>query len=495
MSADVELNQITIPDTATIRDALECINRGALGIVFVVDKNQVLVGLATDGDVRRGFLRGATIQDSITEVMNTDFVWDKAGAQPADILAKTSERIRHVPLLDEYGRLVDYMSFGQFYRLPVAEPLLSGNELRYVSECVLTNWISSAGSFVTRFEQMFAEFCEVKHAITVSNGTVALHLALVVLGIGAGDEVIVPSLTFAATANAVLYTGAKPVFADSHPNTWTINPSSIAELITPRTRAIIPVHLYGHPADMDPIMELARRHNLWVIEDAAEAHGARYKGRRVGSIGDIGCFSFYGNKIITTGEGGMLTLNNPSWNEKARILRDHGMDKNKRYWHPVIGYNYRLTNIQAAIGVAQMEQIETILQKKQEIADLYTSQLKEVPGIVIPPSADWANPVCWLYSVLVEEDDTKLSRDEVITLLNKKGVDARPFFFPLTKMPPYEHLSGNAKPCPVAENLSASGLSLPSSAKLTNQDVVNVSHRLKEVLSASIENSSSEERE
>jgi perosamine synthetase len=482
MSANIEVHQITILNTATIQDALKVLDKTGLGIVFVVDRTQALVGVATDGDIRRGFLQGATTQAPITQVMNPNFVWAKAGAQPADILTKMSEAIRHVPLLDEDGRLVDYVSFSQFYRLPVAEPLLSGNELRYVTECVLTNWISSAGSFVTRFEQMFAEFCGVNHAVAVSNGTVALHLALVVLGIGPGDEVIVPSLTFAATANAVFYTGAKPVFADSHPDTWTIDADSIVERITPRTRAIIPVHLYGHPADMEPIMELARRHNLWVVEDAAEAHGARYKGQYVGSIGDIGCFSFYGNKIITTGEGGMLTMNNPSWDEKARMLRDHGMSKNKRYWHPVVGYNYRLTNIQAAIGVAQMEQVETILRRKQQIADLYTSQLTEVPGLTVLPSADWAEPVCWLYSVLVEEGKAKVSRDEVIALMEQQGVDTRPFFFPLTKMPPYERISKNAQPCPVAERLSASGLSLPSSTKLTNQDIMTVSHRLRDIL-------------
>ena len=481
MSTDIDVRQITILETAKIRDALQVLNRTGLGIVFVVNSTQALVGVATGGDIRQGLLRGATVQSPITEVMNRDFVSATAGMQSADILATMSEKISHVPLLDEEGRLVDYASFVHIHRLPVAEPLLGGNELRYVTECILTNWVSSAGSFVTQFEEIFAAFCGVEHAVAVSSGTAALHLALVVLGIGPGDEVIVPSLTFAATANAVLYTGAKPVFADSHPNTWTIDPDSIAELITPCTRAIMPVHLYGHPADMDAIMELAHRHNLRVIEDAAEAHGARYKGRPVGSIGDIGCFSFYGNKIVTTGEGGMLTTNNRAWDQKARVLREHGMSKNKRYWHPVVGYNYRLTNIQAAIGVAQMERVEAILRRKQEIADLYTSQLEGVPGLVLPPSADWAEPVCWLYSVLVEESDIGVSRDEVRTLLKERGVDTRPFFFPLTSMPPYKRVSKNAQPCPVAERLSRSGLNLPSSANLTNRDVLHVSRGLVDI--------------
>ena len=245
--------------------------------------------------------------------------------------------------------------------IPIAEPLLEEEELNNVMEAVKSGWISSKGKFIPEFEENFARYCGVKHSVATSNGTVALHLALATLGIKEGDEVIVPTLTFIATANAVRYTGAKPVFVDSNPDYWCIDPEKIEGAITPKTRAIIPVHLYGHPCDMEAIMAVAKKHDLYVIEDAAEAHGAEHKGRKVGSFGDIACFSFYGNKIITTGEGGMCLTDDEILAERMRILRDHGMNPGKRYWHDIVGFNYRMTNMQAAIGVAQLEKIDRVI--------------------------------------------------------------------------------------------------------------------------------------
>jgi perosamine synthetase len=292
-------------------------------------------------------------------------------------------------------------------------------------------------------------------------------LALLALDIGPGDEVIVPTLTFIATANAVTYTGACPVFVDSEPDTWNIDPNLIEEAITSRTKAIIPVHLYGHPANMDPILEIAARYGLAVIEDAAEAHGARYKGRRVGGIGDIGAFSFYGNKIITTGEGGMVVTNRADLAEKVRMLRDHGMSPERRYWHPVLGYNYRMTNLQAALGVAQMEKIDIILSTKQRIAQAYKERLREVPGITLPPEASWAQNVYWLYSILVDAEIFGHTRDDLRTRLSEQGIETRPLFPPVHTQPIY-----NRGQClPVAERLAATGLSLPSAASLKFEDV------------------------
>ena len=244
---------------------------------------------------------------------------------------------------------------------PISNIDLNGNELLYVTEAIKSTWISSSGKFITQFESMFAEFCSTNHAVATSNGTTALHLAIESLNIGSGDEVIVPSLTFAATANAILHSGATPVFVDSLNYHWNIDPEKISGAITPKTKAILAVHLYGHPCDMTQIMKIAKKYNLFVIEDCAEATGATINGEKVGSIGDIGCFSFFGNKIITTGEGGMCITNNADLNERMRLLRDHGMDKSKKYWHTEIGYNYRMTNLNAAIGVAQMEQIDLFL--------------------------------------------------------------------------------------------------------------------------------------
>ena len=350
--------------------------------------------------------------------------------------------------------------------IPVAEPDLSGNELEYVTECVRTEWVSSLGKYVGAFEQAVAERCARRHAISVCNGTAALHLALAVLGIGPGDEVIVPSLTFVATANAVCYTGATPVFADAEPDYWQLDADGLEALITPRTRAIIPVDLYGHPVDMDAIDAVARRHDLWIIEDAAEAHGAEYKGRPCGGLGHMSCFSFYGNKVITTGEGGMILTDDDGWAERARFLRDHAMSPTERYYHPEIGFNYRLTNIQAALGLAQVERLEHLVAIKRRNAAQYVRRLADVPGITVAPEAEWAKNVYWMFSILVGPD-YPLSRDELMAALRQRGIDTRPFFRAIHTMP--------CHPCedclPVAEDLAARGINLPSSTKLTEAQI------------------------
>ncbi|MBU4224664.1 MAG: DegT/DnrJ/EryC1/StrS family aminotransferase [Chloroflexi bacterium] len=350
--------------------------------------------------------------------------------------------------------------------IPISEPLLSGNELAYVNDCVRSGWVSSLGKYIPEFEQGFADFCGVRHGIAVSNGTAALHLALVALGIGPGDEVIIPTLTFIATANAVRYIGATPVFADSEAETWNLDPQDVARRITPHTRAIIPVHVYGHPANMAPILDLAKQHNLHVIEDAAEAHGARYQGKRVGSLGEINAFSFYGNKIITTGEGGLLTTDEDALAEKVRFLRDHAMSPEKRYWHTEVGFNYRMTNLQAALGVAQMERIEEFIARKRWIAESYNQGLREVAAIRLPPEAPWATSVYWMYSILLNKD-FPLSRDEVMARLRQQNIDSRPFFYPIHVQPPYQADIS----LPVAEDLSRRGINLPSAVTLSEENI------------------------
>ncbi|MEM1515795.1 MAG: DegT/DnrJ/EryC1/StrS family aminotransferase, partial [Candidatus Bathyarchaeia archaeon] len=265
-------------------------------------------------------------------------------------------------------------------KIPIAEPVLTGNEEKYVVECVKTGWISSKGKFVDQFEEKFASYIGVNHSIAVSSGTAALHLALAALNIQPGDEIIMPTFTMIACANVAKYLGAKPVLVDSEISTWNIDPEKIEEKITGKTKVIMIVHIYGHPVNMDPIKKIAERHGLYVIEDAAEAHGAEYKGKKVGSMGDIGCFSFYANKIITTGEGGMITTNNSEIAEKVRKLRDQGYNVNLRKWlvHDILGYNYRLTNLQAAIGLAQLERIEEFVNRHRENAYYYNSLLKDV---------------------------------------------------------------------------------------------------------------------
>jgi perosamine synthetase len=353
--------------------------------------------------------------------------------------------------------------------IPVFAPWLSENARRYVLDCLDTGWISSLGEYVTRFEREFARFCEVEHAVATSNGTTALHLALATLEVGPGHEVLVPDLTFVATANVVRYTGATPVLVDADPVTWTMDPADARRKVTARTRALIPVHLYGHPCDMDPLLDLARAHGLSVVEDAAEAHGARYHGRRVGGLGHLAAFSFYGNKIVTTGEGGMLVTRDPALAERAAFLRDHAMDPRRRYYHPEVGFNYRMTNIQAAIGCAQLEAIEAILTRRKALAAAYEAGLAGLPGLTRPPAAPWAESVYWMYSVLVEPA-FGLDRDAVRDGLRARDIDSRPFFVPLHELPPHRPSPG-AGSFPVATRLARTGLNLPSGTGLEPAEI------------------------
>lgn len=356
------------------------------------------------------------------------------------------------------------------YKIPVAEPDIGENELRNVIEAVKSGWVSSKGPFIEEFEERFSSYLGVKCGIATSNGTLALHLALVALGIGHKDEVLVPALTFASVANAVLYTGAKPVFVDSHPNYWCIDPRKLEEKITKRTKAIIAVHLYGNPCSMNSIMKIAEDYDLCVVEDCAEAHGAEYKDSKVGSFGNVACFSFYGNKIITTGEGGMCLTNDEDLASKLKVLRDHGMDTKKRYWHEVIGFNYRITNLQAALGVAQLERIDQFIEKKRKNAKIYDSHLRNVQGVVLHPEMPWATNVYWLYSVLIDSESYGINRDELMNKLAKNCIETRRFFYPMHFMPPYKRYAVNCR-FPVAERLSSNGINLPSSVRLTEREI------------------------
>jgi len=356
-------------------------------------------------------------------------------------------------------------------RIAVSEPLLGGNERRYVMECLETNWVSSLGAFVGEFERAFAAFCGTAHAVSTNSGTSALHLALAALGIGPGDEVIVPSLTFVATANAVRYCGAIPVLADSDPLTLNIDPDDVRARITERTAAIVPVHLFGQPADMDPLLALAREHGFFVVEDACEAHGARYKGRRAGSLGHCAAFSFYGNKIMTTGEGGMVTTNDRALAEKMRLYRGQGMDPERRYWFPVVGYNYRMTNIAAAIGLAQLERIDHLMAERRRVAAAYDRLMAPLAGRVERPYlATSVEPVHWMYTIAIG-DEAPVTRDDVATALARDGIETRPIFHPMHRMPPYAQ---DARGFPNAERASARGLCLPTHPGLDEADLTRI---------------------
>ncbi len=463
-----DMNDICILEDDVLSRALEVMNDTALGIVFVTDKSRKLVGVLTDGDVRRALLKNGQLQDKIRGIYNKDFFALPVVAENDIIIRSFTEQIRIIPLLDSVGKVVDYASAKRLRSIPIATPQLLGNELTYVNDCISTAWISSQGKYVSKFEENFKSLCKMPDALAVSNGTVALHLALVALGIGPGDEVIVPDLTFAASANAVFHAGATPVLATIDRDTWTLSSESLARLITKRTKAVMPVHLYGHPCDMDTIRDIANQTNLFVIEDCAEALGSLYRGDHVGSFSDASTFSFFGNKTITTGEGGMVLFKNPDIGRRARMLRDHGMSPQKKYWHTEVGYNYRMTNIQAALGVAQMERLAFFVDAKRKIAADYKKILSRSPHIILPPEQSWATNSYWLFTFLLK-DSAPLEPQELRTAMAMRGIETRPVFYALHTMPPYEKIARDTDMRNSLE-ISARGISLPSYVQLTEQE-------------------------
>ena len=352
---------------------------------------------------------------------------------------------------------------------PVAETRLAGNERRYLAECIDTNWISSRGPFVTRFERAFAPEAGCEYAVACANGTVALHLALAALGLGPGDEVIVPAFTMIATANAVRYTGAEPVLVDSEPVHGNIDPVRVEAAITSRTRAIVAVHIYGHPASMLRLRAIAGARGLALVEDAAEAHGAELGGARVGGMGAAGTFSFYANKIVTSGEGGMVTTNDAALERVLRRLRDHAFDPERHFWHEYLGFNYRMTNLQAAVGLAQTERLAEIVAARRRLRTLYEERLRVIPGLVLPGEDAGARSVFWMYAIRVEAA-FGTSRDELRRQLAARGIETRTFFVPIHVQPVYfDRYRGRR--FPVAESLCRDGLYLPTSEALGERDV------------------------
>lgn len=363
------------------------------------------------------------------------------------------------------------------YKIPVYQPSLNGNEKKYVNECLDSTWISSKGKFVNQFESAFAEYVGIKHAATASNGTVAIHLALLALGISEGDEVIVPTLTYIASVNAIAYTGATPIFVDSLEETWQISPEDVIKKITPKTKAVMAVHLYGHPCDMDPLVEICKKHNIFLIEDCAEAIGTMYKGKHVGTFGDISTFSFFGNKTITTGEGGMVVTNDETLHDRSVHFKGQGLAKHRQYWHDVIGYNYRMTNICAAIGMAQLENITQVLIEKKRVADTYRSLLANTPIVFHNQVGENVYHSYWMCSILTS--DAK-ERDALRTHLENQGIETRPLFYPAHTMPMY---SAQYQRHPVAENIGWRGVNLPSYPGLKQEEIEFICKEIKNFFS------------
>lgn len=449
-----------------LRVLLVAINQEPYGTAFIEDSNNKLVGIVTDGDFRRMLLAGKGLEDKLALNDLGNFTTAFEGEDFEELLKKTNNRINIIPIVNKQNELVDYFEFKHKTKFtPVAEPTLESKELEYLLDAFSSTWISSRGKYIDRFEEEFSKFCTTNHGVATSNGTVAIHLALVALGIGEGDEVIIPDLTFAATINAVLYANATPVIVDIDPITWTISPEEIEKAITSKTKAIIPVHVYGQSCEMDKIMAIANKHDLRVIEDCAEAHGAEFKGQRVGSFGDISTFSFFANKIITTGEGGMCVTNSETLDTKMRMLRDHGMSKEKRYWHDEIGFNYRMTNLQAAIGCAQLEKIEWILDRNDQIEKNYKEHLDELQLFQWQKTYKQNRKVVWLMCC------TTNNREQVMTKLKENNIDVRPFFFCLSEMPIYSKYKFSNKNALI---ISKIGINLPTVKDIDYKRIANI---------------------
>ena len=366
--------------------------------------------------------------------------------------------------------------------IPVNEPLLNGREKEYLCKCIDTGWISSDGPFVREFEKKFASYIGVQHGVAVCNGTSGLEVALYAAGICEGSEVIMPTFTIISCAIAALRLGAKPVLVDINAETWGMDVSQVVAKITPRTKAIMPVHIYGHPVDMDPILEIAKKHNLRVIEDAAEVHGAEYKGRKCGSLGDIAVFSFYANKIVTTGEGGMVVTNDPEMAERARSYRNLCFRPERRFFHTELGYNFRMTNLQAAIGVAQMERVEEFVAIKRRLGAYYRQGLADVPGVRFQTEKSWAKSVYWMYCIELDES-VGLDAANVMQRLHERGIGTRPFFMGLHEQPVfYEMGLFVGERYPVAERASRYGLYLPSGLALTEAQVDQVCSAIRDIV-------------
>lgn len=349
-------------------------------------------------------------------------------------------------------------------KIPIYQPTLIGNEKKYVIDCLDTNWISSKGAYINRFEEAFAIYLEAKHAVGVCNGTVALHLAMLALGIGKGDEVITPTLTYVASVNAISYVGAAPVFCDSEESGWQINPDLIEAKINSNTKAILVVHLYGQSTNMAKIMSLAKKHNLFVIEDCAEAIGTEFNGQKVGTFGDIATFSFFGNKTITTGEGGMVVTNDETLAERCKHFKGQGLAFHREYWHDVIGYNFRMTNIEAAIGLAQLENIDFFINEKQRVANTYIENL-DLSKFEYQRKTEFSFHSYWMFSILVKD---RSKRDLYRSHLKGNGVETRPLFYPVHTMPMY---SVKYEKFTVAEDLGWRGINLPSYPTLKNEEI------------------------
>lgn len=461
------LSNFTVELPSKLSTILKKINQNESGLIFVVDKNFTLKGSISDGDIRRNILKKKKIKEIIffkSSIVNKTPIFLKSNSKIETILQilnheRKSKNIRCLPLVDSKKRVVDISTTKKIRRYPLASPILGEQELNNAINSIKSGWISSRGAYIPKFEKNFEKYLKGGHAVAVSNGTVALQVALSSLGIKKNDEVIVPNFTFGASINAIINVGAKPIIADVSLKNWTLDIKDLEKKISNKTKAIMPVHIYGQPCQIDEIVKIAKKNKLLIVEDSAEAIGATYKKRLIGLDGDCSCFSFFANKTITTGEGGMAVFKKKNIAQKARILINQGLSSKRKYYHDFVGSNYRLTNLQAGIGVAQLDRIDELLKMRKKIFKMYDQSLMQIKSIKLLPKNNWSTNSYWLYTLVVKNLG-RLKRDKLIDNLQDLGIECRPGFFCLSEMKPFKKFAYGK--FPNSKFLSENSISLPT---------------------------------
>lgn len=460
-------------ESSTLKQVITKIKLNGQGACFIVTKTNRMIGILTDGDIRKLILSKKKINIKIKNLYNKNFFSLPYETETSVIQQNLAKGIKIIPLLNDSGQIVDYISRTKLKDIPINKPDLNGNEMSYVVDCLKSTFISSQGKYISMFENKFKKFYNMKYALAVSNCTSGLILVLKYLRLKKYDEVIVPNVSFASPINAILHVGAKPVLCDIDEKNFTLCIKSLKKLVTKKTKAIICVHTYGHPCNMDEIKKITFKKNIKIIEDCAESIGTIYKNKNTGTIGDFSVFSFFGNKTLTTGEGGMILFKLKKDFQKCNILRDHGMDPKKKYWQIEVGYNFRMTNIQAAVGLAQTEKIDYLIKEKIKIAEIYNKHLKKCSRIVLPKQEKWAKHSYWLYNILVKDINEK-QRDRLIDELKNSGIEVRPMFYPASDMPIYSSCFKNIN----MKKISYSGISLPSFIGLKEKDIKRITDNI-----------------
>ena len=481
-----QISSLIIGEKSTIKETMECITRGGYGIALIVDSDQKLKGVATDSDIRRALLKGKDFSLPIKEIMNTNPVVALEGTSAMELLRiALTKKVHQIPIVDKNNQVIDIVRQSELKTIPLSLPDITHKEIEVINKVLASSHLS-IGPKIKEFEKKISEFIGVKYAVGVNSGTSGLHLCIRSLDIKDGDEVITSPFSFIASANCVLFERAKPVFVDIDENTLCIDPKKIEKKITPKTKAILPVHIFGHPSQMDKIMKIAKKYDLRVIEDACEAIGAEFKGQKVGSFGDVGVFAFYPNKQITTAEGGMVVTNDEKIVKLCRSMRNQGRDDEDTNWlnHKRLGYNYRMSELSAALGVVQMERIEKILEKRQRVTNLYNQKLSQIDGLIIPQVAPGIKMSWFVYVIRLDAQRfSKIDRDKIINELRNRGISCKEYFPPIHLEPFYVEMFGYKKgDFPITERVSSSSIALPFHNNLKEEQIDYIGEQLEKII-------------